>query len=349
MNDLDIIKQSIDCRTYLERDLGAPAHRSGKAWLYKCPLHQEHKGYSLAVYPDGWKCYGACNKSGDVLTWLMEYHRLTFAEAKSHLTGDFIRIPSKPRPTASVAVDGQPPTNEWRAYADHLIRYATNELWKPTGQRALRYLTDERGLTHGTIRRAKLGYIPAQHLDDYQYGRVLDTAWVHDGKPVRAHCGITIPHLADEIIWGIRVRRPAGIDGPKYMGFRGGSRALYNADVIERGLPVVLVEGEFDALIVDQVAGPGMAVECCAVALASAANKNIPQRWHHRLVYAPVILARLDADGAGQSALQSLQSLSSRVKPIQVPSPHKDINDFYLVAGADGVRSWLHNCLGGES
>jgi DNA primase len=238
----------------------------------------------------------------------------------------------------------QPPNPNWQFHANNVVTWAEEILWSPQGQKARDYLQCQRGLTRDTIINARLGYIPAQSEADYKYGRVSDPEWVLDEKPVRVHCGITIPHFADGQLWAVRIRRAPGVAGPKYMGIRGGSKCLYRVDEIYPKTPVLIVEGEFDALVADFCAGwirhEGF---ISAIALASASNKHIPARWLDKLVSAPVILTRMDSDPAGESANTILRQLSSRSRPIQVPQPYKDVNEFYLACGPEGVREWLRS------
>jgi len=344
--DTTQIKNMVDCRDVVERDLGAPKIRNNKYNVYRCPLHGETKGYSLAVYEDHWICYGKCNKSGDAIQWLQEYGKYTFPEACQMLGGRLDQTIA-PRPVAASHKAHQPqseaPSDEWQEYARRVVDYAEELLWSPAGEKALHYLIKTRGLMRVTIRDARLGYIPAETETDYQYGRVPFPEWKLDGKPVRVHCGIQIPHFADGQLWAVRTRRPPGLDGPKYMGIRGGSKTLYRIDEVLPRLPVVITEGEFDALVLDQCAGyMGKMVQ--SIALCSASNKHIDSRWLDRLVSAPVILARLDDDPAGAKAFDVLHQLSSRVRCVQVPTPFKDVNEFYLASSAADVRAWIEGC-----
>ncbi len=54
MTDIQAIKQQFDLRDIVERDLGPPQARSGRANLYQCPFHHAQNGYSLAVWADGY-------------------------------------------------------------------------------------------------------------------------------------------------------------------------------------------------------------------------------------------------------------------------------------------------------
>lgn len=347
--DTEQIKDMLDCRDVVERDLGAPKHRGGQYNVYRCPLHGETKGYSLAVYRDHWICYGKCNTSADVIGWEMAYHNISFSEACKDLGGVLTNTVTHQRPAARPVArtesPSEPPPAGWQNFAREAVAIAQQTLWSADGSRALEYLKAKRGLTAPTIREARLGYVSAQTTSDYTYGRVLFPDWKkEDGKPVRLPCGIVIPHFADDALWAVRVRRPPGVEGSKYMGVSGGSKVIYRIDDVLPRCPVVITEGEFDALVLDQCAGyTGSMAQ--AIALCSASNKHIHSRWLDRLVTAPVIMARLDDDAAGTRAAEVLSALSGRVRSVQVPAPHKDITDFYLAAGLTAVQNWIEEMV----
>jgi DNA primase len=341
--DAEQIKNLMNCRDVVERDIGAPKHHGSKYSMYRCPLHSETKGYSLAVYDDHWQCYGKCNTGGDVIQWTMAFRHLSFNEACIELGGQLTNTMShRPRTfTDAPEPPSEPPPAEWQMFAHEVVGVAEQLLWSPDGKRAMDYLKDQRGLTRAAIKDARLGYIPALTDNDYKYGRVIFPNWLkEDGKPVRIACGIVMPHFASDALWAVRVRRPPGVEGSKYMGVSGGSKVVYRIDQVLPRCPVVITEGEFDALVLDQAAGYiGSMVQ--AVALCSASNKHIHSRWLEHLVTAPVILARLDNDAAGERAAEVLKALSGRVRSIQVPAPHKDITDFYMADGMIAVRNWI--------
>ena len=96
-------------------------------------------------------------------------------------------------------------------------------------------------------------------------------------------CGIMIPWIAEGTIWGIKVRRAAGEQ--RYQQVSGGNirGCLYLADRILPRTPLIITEGEFDALTAWQ-AGWGIA---SAVAIGSASHAGIDRRWYGRLLVAP--------------------------------------------------------------
>ena len=333
MIDVERIKQHIDCRDLIERDLGKPKYRSHKYSTYKCPLHNEEKGYSFVVYEDHWTCFGKCGHGGDAISWLMEYHNLSFQEACERLSsGDLPKLEQPIHPSRNrVPAISEPPDIDWRSRAEEIMKQAELNLWGEQGERALHYLKEQRGLTETTILEARLGYIPG----DYRDWKTLN------GLPVP--CGITIPWYSEQMLWGIKVRRAAG--QRRYQQVSGGNTkgCLYLADTIQPGLPLMITEGEFDALIVRQVAQDIVSV----ASIGSAANKYINPRWFPKLISAPSILLRMDEDQAGQLASEQLSKLSQAIRCTQVPQG-TDLNDFYLLEGHDIVHSWIIKIAGGN-
>lgn len=330
MIDVDQIKQNIDCRDLIERDLGKPKYRNRNYSTYKCPLHNEEKGYSFVVYDDHWVCFGKCGHGGDAISWLMEYHNLSFQEACERLSsGDLPKL-QQPIHTSinRVPMLSEPSNAEWRSRAEEIVKHAELNLWGEHGERALHYLKEQRGLTETTILEAKLGYIPG----DYRDWKTLHGLTVP--------CGITIPWYADQMLWGIKVRRAAGQQ--RYQQVSGGNikGCLYLADTILPGLPLMITEGEFDALIVRQVAQDSISV----ASIGSAANKHINTRWFPKFISAPSILLRMDEDKAGQGASAQISRLSQAMKRVQVPHG-KDLNEFYLFAGQNSVVNWINKLI----
>ena len=335
MIDVERIQQNVDCRDLIEADLG-PAHRGNQVYrVYKCPLHGEVRGYSLVVYDDHWQCFGKCNVGGDAIAWLRRYHQLSFHDACQRLSADdlsTLRAPAAQRPDRSARPRplSQPPGEAWQRAADRVVHQAIHNLWDEVGHKALQYLVERRGLTKATIARHGLGFIPGHHRE-----------W-QTIEGLTVPCGVTIPwSTRGSIIWGIKVRRAAGQQ--RYQQVGGGNIAgcLYLEYGIRPGRPIMICEGEFDALVVQQVAGDLVV----PVALGSAAYKSINPRWYPHFISAPSILVRMDDDEAGQRAVEQLGRLSAAVQAIQVPDG-KDVNEFCLLAGEDALRAWVRGQAG---
>ena len=325
MIDVQAIKQAIDCREVIERDLGPPKHATANYSLYRCPFHHERKGFSLVVYATQWHCFGKCGEGGDVIAWMMRYHDLGFQDACEQLAhGDIPRTSVRLHQAPIPEPISEPPNEAWQKTARRIAEQATDDLWRPQGKRALAYLRNKRGLTDEVIQAAQLGYIP---------GRLYE--WVErDG--IKIPCGITIPWYADGAIWGIKVRRAAGEQ--RYQQASGGNikGCLYLADHIQLRLPIFITEGEFDALIAWQRGGKNIS----PASIGSASNRRINRRWFGKLLAAPRIWVCFDSDEAGMKAAAEIALLSNAVRVVRVPMG-KDLTEFSLSAGKQAACEWL--------
>ncbi len=183
----------------------------------------------------------------------------------------------------------------------------------------MRYLK-QRGLTEETILRARLGLVPGRSWE-----------WLRIGK-LTVPCGITIPWFVGQELWAVKVRRAAG--QPKYVQIAGSSaHGLYNAAALEGHETVLLVEGEFDALLAGQECGGLVGV----ATLGSAAGTLNPH-WLPLLLHCRTILVAYDADEAGMKGAARLQAQTRRARVIQVPWG-KDITEFVMQGGS--VNQWL--------
>ena len=147
-----------------------------------------------------------------------------------------------------------------------------------------------RGFTDSTILGARLGLIPRDC-------REAPRSWGIRGKShsVWIPQGVAIPWRACGCFWRLNIRRLAG--EPKYCGPAGFGNALYGADGLRHHRPVVMVEGELDALAVAQVAGDVVA----AIATGSTCGAR-RQRWVRLLASAPTVVVAFDADKPGDDA-----------------------------------------------
>lgn len=324
MIDTERIISEHDCRTLIEQDLGRPLGR-GASVRFKCPLHKETRGASLAVWENGWRCFGKCQTGGSVIDWVMQYRGLDFKEACALLGG--VDVPHQRRyvPTISAkpAVElSKPPSRQWQHAAVEFVKRGAANLAAPEGERARAWL-EARGITRSVQRRVLLGYIPGAPSEWH-------TSSLH-GVDVRIPSGILIPWIADGELWGIKVRSSGNV---KYMQASGGNLqgALYRATPcrskdwggIQPKLPIVFVEGEFDALLIERLIG----YMCCPVTLGSAGGR-LNVRWLALTLSAPACFIMTDSDEAGENAAAYLMETVPNPVRIRVPYPHKDITDFW--------------------
>jgi hypothetical protein len=280
------------------------------------------------VWPrhERWACLGpnagrsGCDLHGDAIAYLRHRDGLSYLEACARLglaprrsqrnfqeEAGSRHLPN-PIPSAGLFLEVErphtpliPPNLRWQAHGrGHIARCAVL-LYRPEGAKALTYL-HHRGLSDETLRRHNIGFNPQQVVEPHaEWG--LPTP-EDEAKRVYLPRGITIPWLSGSALWRINVRRPvtpAQIAGgqPKYLGPAGFANALFNADSLDLHKPVVLVEGEIDALTVAQACGDTVA----AVATGSTAGAR-REEWIDRLRQTPCVLVAFDHDenGAGDKA-----------------------------------------------
>ena len=162
-------------------------------------------------------------------------------------------IPAGPHaPTRSDPLT--PPVPRWQAHGRGIVARCAVRLFRPEGARALSYLHG-RGLSDETLNRYDIGYNP-QHMAEPHVDWGLEPP-ADPSQRIHVPRGITIPWCAGGALWRINVRRPLttaqiAAGQAKYLGPAGFGNALFNADSLDVDKPVVLVEGEIDALTVAQ-------------------------------------------------------------------------------------------------
>jgi hypothetical protein len=335
MSEVDTIKSLVTLRDVARAELGYPAKTAAKNYdLYQCPFHNEAHGYSFAVYDGFAKCFGRCGQTWDIFAFLQRLHGMGFNDVKKHLIERYIGsgvvatdLPPRPRPQQRPAEQSQPPNEEWQFKAARVIDYARNMLWGKDGGRAMSYLRNQRGLNGVVIQHADLGYIPGGPTD-----------WVKlEGLSIP--CGILIPWVVNDVIWGLKVRRAAG--EVRYQQVAGGNikGGLYWADQIEPGKPLVIDEGEFNALAMWQAMIDKSDPCASVVAIGSTGNAALNLRWYPAIAAAPRVYARMDT-GSGDKAAQVLGSLSAAVRPL-VLEEVKDPNEALLKWGEHQLAEWI--------
>ena len=226
-----------------------------------------------------WKCFG-CGLYGDAAALVMRLRNLTFPEAVAFLTGATHQGKSKRAdgtgPLTASDVRARPstlageikgeiksgPTGLPEADALALVEAATARLWSIEGADALNYLRGlDRCLSAETIRSARLGWTP---------GVMVPT---RDGDRSFRASGIVIPWFAGDRLAVVKLRQPPGRK-PKYAeAFRDPSRIVCypGLEAIKPGRPLIVTEGEFDALALGEAVN-GMA---SVVTLGSASARPL--------------------------------------------------------------------------
>lgn len=129
-------------------------HPAGGVYKAICPFHNDTRP-SLQVDPkwQNFRCW-ACGKKGDVFTFVAEFEKVTFKEAREILAR-----------RAGINLEGSPAENVRRGKLLDTMKWAEAEykeclLESPLGERARLYV-GERKLSGPTVRSFGLGYAPA--------------------------------------------------------------------------------------------------------------------------------------------------------------------------------------------
>lgn len=298
----------------IERETGHAYHKvgtSGNEYAGQCPWCGGHGGrngnggrFRIWLGEGRYWCR-ECGRRGDAIQFVRNYKLLPFAQAKEFLglendCDNNIHHNHHNHHNHSVnhhhhdnAQPLQSPCPAWTEHATTWLNDCQAALWDARGVKAVAWLRG-RGLHDGTIQGSGLGYNPVDHYTERAtWG--LQPEKNDRGQPRRLWLprGVLIPWIVDGALWGLRIRRSAG--EPRYYWLPGGTpNAIYNADALIAGKPVVVLEGEIDALTVCQADHVGV-----ATGSTNAARRT---RWLARLATASVVLVAYDADDAGEKA-----------------------------------------------
>lgn len=237
--------------------------------------------------------------------------RTSFAKVQQWLTSSWLVVRS-----ASQALQGEEPIN----FQQEVAEYHQQALGSDA---ALQYFAG-RGLTQRTVERFQLGWV-ARPLRQQHRGFA--------GKPV-------IPYLASSgAPYFAKVRTGWAKPKPKYLKLDSDFPLpepkvhIFNAaDAMPsvRHRDVVVVEGEFDAMI---------AVQCGLRAVSIPGVTSFHKPWLYLFADARVLLA-FDGDTAGQEASRRMSAMFTEARvqheTLTLP-PGKDITDMYLQTGQKGV------------
>jgi DNA primase len=239
--DWRTVRDTIDLAAVVARLLNGPAlkHR-GPRLDWRCPFHDDHDpSFQVDTAQRTWKCW-PCDLGGDAATLVMNLNPgMTFPAAVAYLTGGPpprgrpgrpARGPrSGPRPTPRPEPEGMDRNGVLTLVADAERRLGTSE-----GSDALAYLHG-RGLTDETIRAARLGVAPPRALP---------------GRPR----GVVIPRLLGDRLALVTLCQPEGRQPKDREILRDPARLTIDPGphVIQPGRPLILVEGEMDALLLGQ-------------------------------------------------------------------------------------------------
>lgn len=279
-----------------------------------------------------------CVKKGDSIQYLRDFHALSYSDA-------CLRLGMIPREKADrslysrskpifVPQETQMPSFAWRSVGQNFVTHCHHQLLHNVS--ATEQLL-KRGFSHETIRHFKLGWNP-------------DSLWVQrenwgllnpENKKLWLPQGLVIPTFRNTThdLIKLKIRRNTWHEGdhlPKYVEIAGSmqSPGVYGH---VSGKPIMVLESELDALLIQQFAGD----RCCSMAFGGA-TKRTDVYCHEFLIRAPLILFTFDVDQAGANALRWWRQTYPQLK-IWVPPIGKSPGDA-LQQGID-LQVWLEEGL----
>lgn len=207
------------------------------------------------------------------------------------------------------------------------------------------YLREVRGLEFETIETHRLGYASGGLRKYLESKEISQTDMIESGLVkqngtdfFKGH--ITIPYMVDGNVVSIRGKEIGG----KYLTPAGNKAYPYNIDVTRQNPDeVVICEGEFDCLIVEQ-----MGYHTIGVPGANTWQDS----WTDSLKDVKRIYLCFDPDDAGRAGAEKLSTrLGGRAKIIELPeeSPGNDVTDWVIQFGhtADEFSLLLGRSTGG--
>jgi DNA primase len=333
-------------------------NKRGRDYWACCPFHHEDTpSFQVRADRQYYRCFG-CQKSGNVITFLMEYEKLTYPETLEWLAKragmtlpERYTDPEAARKKAKRDAALNAARDAARFYHSALIQVADNP--------ATAYLA-RRGFSEKTIKQFGLGYSPDFYsLPDFlkKKGHTLDAmlaaGLVEGAKQTDSFGGRLIVPIIDKsgnvIGFGGRI-----LDDAKFAKYKNTAATdifdkknnLYNinnlkslsqAEILEGA---VLVEGYMDVISLAQAGVKG--------ALAPMGTALTPEQARLLKRFVKKVYVCFDGDAAGQAATdRSLDILAEAGLEIFVASmPNKkDPDDIVREGGAEAFKKLLDEAL----
>ena len=263
----------------------------------------------------------------DAARWLAGYLGLAEASPVS-LRGSSVRVARQLKPSVSEAYESP-------SWAESLIA-ACNESHErlmsrecDASRRAWDYLTGpERNLKPETITRHKLGL----NIDWYEFHEPLGDST----DPFRLPPGIVMPWFTGPLgISGANVRQFHTPLKSKYVMAKGSRRHWMFPSLKLWAGPLLIVEGEFDAMVANQELGGLIPV----ATLGGAQCKPGDTFDAPTLCQFARLFVAADSDEAGQECRDMWSEFSRRSTSVNMPSGAKDLSDA-VSRGAD-LCEWI--------
>lgn len=293
--------------------------KKGNNYFGCCPFHDEKTAsFSLSEKKQIYHCFG-CGASGSVVTFLMQYERLSFPEAIEELASmQGIRVPyvdnEQNQIDQSKHIESRNVRRDLYTLMAKITNFYQSQLSLPTSKEANQYL-EQRGLNKEIIARYKIGFAPNEwRLTSQNVVKTKTEAALYDqaGMLVTNDKGNQYDRFRGRIMFPIRDRQGNVIafggrtiinDSAKYINspetpiFHKGFQlyGLYEAQEVNRNPEqLVVVEGYMDVVSLAQYG-----IDYAVAALGTSTSEE-----HIKLLFRATdsVIFCYDGDNAGRSA-----------------------------------------------
>lgn len=334
--------------------------KTGVRFTGLCPFHAE-KTPSFSVNPQGqfFHCFG-CGESGDVFSFMMKYHHLTFPDALKDLARRYhIDLPERRMNDADRArMRQREQLYQVNRSASAIYQECLQNSAAAEGAR--RYLK-ERGVPEDIVRQYQLGYAPAPEVSGWKFvtsrlqaEKISILAVEQAGLAVKKDNGGHYDRFRDrvlfpifdmsgrEVAFGGRILgegKPKYMNSPESMIFDK-SRLLFglyqHKEALRKSRTALVVEGNFDLLLL-AVHGIDNVVAPLGTALTRSHIKSLRG-------YCDEVVLLFDGDSAGlKAARRSIPFfLAEQVegKVALLPDGH-DPDSLVREKGAQGIKDLI--------
>ncbi len=296
--------------------------KQGRGFVGSCPFHDD-KSPSFSVSPEKqfYYCFG-CGAGGNVYKFLMELRKQSFAEVVLDLAQRY-QVPVK-----TLAHEERQELQRQLSLKEQLYevmaiagQFYSHALHQPSGNHALAYVQQKRGLSEETLQQFQLGYAPGGWQTLYTYlveekgiaVELVEKAGLivprqnQQGYYDRFRDRLMIPiHDIQSRTIGFGSRtltneEPKYLNSPETELFNKG-QILFGLDLARKAIvqqdKAIVVEGYFDVIALHG-AGITNAVASMGTALTSAQIRQLL-----RYTESKHIILNFDADKAGQKATE---------------------------------------------
>jgi 5S rRNA maturation endonuclease (ribonuclease M5) len=309
MEDLDALKGNpAVLRVYAQY---VSLKKAGDKYVGKCPL-PEHRDSSpsFTVFSDmRASCFG-CGANLNIFQLVMKLDNVDFKTAVAKVkaeVGDTSwedsrkKVESAFKPVAEPKTYRTIPLETWQKLEDNLS----------ASKAAKDFLEKERGISLETAQRLRVGFV--QNL-----GALAGA----DGADIADKGWIAFPSIENEKVISVKYRSIARKKPGGFSRQPGMATALWNTETIDPFEPIFVVEGEMDAMVLEQAGFK-------AVSVPSAGAKLTPE-MKDKLMQASLVILAGDTDAAGTASMDKLwKELSERCFKLTWPESCKDANDCF--------------------